>query len=144
MKAKRYLVKKTPMPKLRVPSALEAAFMTYWRIKTHAEPYPLLPDPWPEFVFDSERNWRFDFAWPHCRVAVELDGGQWSRGRTAHAGGRGQQRDCEKSNAANLAGWCLLRYTPTDMKQRPLQVVEEVAQAIVGRSQLDLILSHGR
>ncbi len=43
-----------------------------------------LPEPEREYRFAQEalgRKWRFDFSWPEYRVAVELDGGTWVRGR---------------------------------------------------------------
>lgn len=130
---------KKPLPKERMPSKLEAAFITCWKI--HVATLRLdriaseLSEPWPEFPFDSSRRWRFDFAWPHARVAVELDGGQWRKsGKSAHSGGAALQRNNEKSNAANLQGWCLLRYTTNDLEKRPMQCVEEVAAAIVAKS----------
>ena len=71
-----------------------------------------LPEPEREYWFAKEalgRNWRFDFAWPDRKIAVECEGGTWARGR--HVRGAGFWRDCEKYNAAALLGWCVLRYT---------------------------------
>lgn len=42
-------------------------------------------------------------------LAVEVEGGTWSRGR--HVSGAGYAKDCEKYNAAQMAGWIVLRYT---------------------------------
>jgi len=50
--------------------------------------------------------WRFDFAWPDHKVAVEVQGGIWSGGK--HARGSGLVKDYEKANAAALLGWRLL------------------------------------
>lgn len=58
------------------------------------------------------QDWRFDFAWPELMVAMEVDGGTWSRGR--HVRGKGFEGDCRKCNEAQLRGWCVLRVT-TDM-----------------------------
>lgn len=62
-----------------------------------------------EYQFDSKRRWRFDFVWPSRMVAVELEGGMYSGGR--HTRGAGFEKDCEKYNAASLAGWKLGRFT---------------------------------
>lgn len=62
-----------------------------------------------EYRFDLTRRWRFDFAWPGIKVAVELEGGVYSRGR--HSRGAGYVKDCDKYNAATLAGWNVYRYT---------------------------------
>jgi very-short-patch-repair endonuclease len=63
-----------------------------------------LPQPVREFVF---HRWRFDFAWPKLKIAVEVDGGTWVGGE--HVRGRGYQRDCRKNNAAQIEGWAVLR-----------------------------------
>ena len=68
-----------------------------------------LPAPEREYRFDDVRRWRFDFAWPDVLLAVEIEGGTWARGR--HTRGSGFAADCEKYNAAALAGWRVLRYT---------------------------------
>jgi len=69
-----------------------------------------LPQPEAEYRFDASRRWRFDFAWPDRRLAVEQEGGIWTNGR--HTRGRGYLADLEKYNAATLAGWRVLRFTP--------------------------------
>ena len=68
-----------------------------------------LPEPEREYRFAPPRRWRFDFAWPERRLAVEVEGGQWVRGR--HQTPKGFERDCEKLNAAALLGWTVLRVT---------------------------------
>ena len=62
-----------------------------------------------EYRFYPTRSWRFDFAWPERRLAVEVEGGTWSQGR--HTRGRGFAADCAKYNAAALLGWRVLRFT---------------------------------
>lgn len=66
-----------------------------------------------EFKFDPGRRWRFDFAWPDLRLALEVEGGVWTGGR--HTRGAGFLRDMEKYNAATIAGWRVLRCTPEMM-----------------------------
>jgi len=68
-----------------------------------------LPAPERESRFHRVRQWRFDFAWPDRQFAVEVDGGAYSGGR--HTRGAGFERDCEKLNAASLAGWRVVRVT---------------------------------
>ena len=67
-----------------------------------------LPEPVREYRFHSERKWRFDFAWPEIRAAVEIEGGVRSQGR--HVRGQGFIDDCEKYNEAALLGWTVLRF----------------------------------
>jgi very-short-patch-repair endonuclease len=68
-----------------------------------------LPTPEPEYRFDASRRWRFDRAWLVSRIAVEIEGGTWIKGR--HSRGAGMRADAEKYNAATLQGWRVLRFT---------------------------------
>ena len=69
---------------------------------------------WPgmkqEHVFASPRKWRFDLAWPEYRVACEIEGGVWIKGR--HTRGKGYEADCEKYSTAAAYGWRVIRVTP--------------------------------
>lgn len=62
-----------------------------------------------QHAFHTERKWRFDFAWPQRKVALEVDGGVHTGGR--HTRGSGYTEDCEKLNAAIIFGWRVLRVT---------------------------------
>lgn len=66
--------------------------------------------PTPEFKFHPDRKWRFDYAWPDHKIAVEVEGGIWIGGR--HTSGSGFAKDMEKYNAATCLGWRLLRVQP--------------------------------
>lgn len=68
-----------------------------------------LPEPEQEYRFHSKRKWRFDFAYPRKKIAIEVEGGTWSKGR--HTRGQGFEDDCEKYNEAVMLGWKVLRYT---------------------------------
>ena len=68
-----------------------------------------MPEPLAEFRFHPERRWRFDFAWPAEQLAIEVEGGTYTRGR--HNRPVGFAQDCEKYNSAALLGWRVLRYT---------------------------------
>lgn len=74
-----------------------------------------LPDPEREFVFARPRQWRFDFAWPEWKVAVEVEGVLHGAGGR-HQRAAGYERDAEKYNAAALEGWRVLRFTPKQVK----------------------------
>lgn len=67
------------------------------------------PDPIAEYPFTPSRRWRFDFAWPDYKIALEIDGGVWVHGR--HNRGSGYENDIEKYNAAAILGWAVLRAT---------------------------------
>ena len=76
-----------------------------------------LVNPDKEHRFHPERKWRFDFAWPQIRLAIEVNGGG-SRGR--HNTITGATEDAQKVNAAQLMGWRVLIYTAKsvlDVKQ---------------------------
>jgi very-short-patch-repair endonuclease len=68
-----------------------------------------LPMPQRQVGFDSKRKWAFDFAWVEHKLALEVDGGTWSRGR--HNRGAGYEEDCKKINEATCQGWRVLRVT---------------------------------
>lgn len=81
-------------------SPLEAEMMLH--IRAHK-----LPNPEREYRFAPDRRWRFDFAWPDKKVALEVEGGIWTNGR--HNRGAGMEADMEKYNRATCEGWRLLR-----------------------------------
>ena len=65
-----------------------------------------------EFQFHPTRKWRFDYAMPALKVAVEVDGGVWTGGR--HINPTGYINDMEKLNTAASMGWLVLRITTDD------------------------------
>jgi len=101
-------------------SDLEAAFARAFALLASDYPQPVR-----EYRFHQTRKWRFDFAWVRERVAVEVEGGTWDRGR--HTRGAGYAGDCAKYNAAVLGGWRVLRFTSDmlygDLKACIAQVV---------------------
>jgi len=107
-------------------SELEAGFLRLWRMD------PTRPEPVREYAFAKpDRDFRFDFAWPSHKVAVEVQGGLW-KGH-GHQRGVAYTAGCEKSNLATTNGWAVFYYTTIDMKERPVQCVEEVAEFLKER-----------
>jgi hypothetical protein len=123
-----------------LPSDLEATFLWHW-----GQLAPDAPPPEPEYRFAAMaagpgrglrarleaanlRDWRFDFAWPSVKVAVECEGGVWSRGR--HVRGAGFEGDCAKYNAAEAMHWRVFRCTAGMLKDDPAGFVEMVRRAI--------------
>jgi len=86
----------------------EERFIIAWKKK-----YPNLPEPKREFVFHEERNWRFDFAWPEKKLAVEIQGGGFIQGR--HNRGFHQAKDFEKQREAARMGWVVLPFGTMDV-----------------------------
>jgi very-short-patch-repair endonuclease len=98
------------MPKIATPkpeSPGEAAFLL------HCRAYKFSPER--EYRFCEGRRWRFDFAFPEQMIAIEIEGGIWSRGR--HTRPQGYEKDLEKYNMATRLGWSVYRFT-TDMVMR--------------------------
>ena len=73
-----------------------------------------IPEPIAEYQFVEDRRWRFDYAWPHSKIAVEIEGGIWIGGR--HSRGIGYSKDLEKYNRAAFEGWKVFRFTPAQFK----------------------------
>jgi very-short-patch-repair endonuclease len=79
-----------------------------------------------EFVFANSigRRWRFDFAWPQYRLALEIEGlvvmrigGQLiCKGRHASIGGF--KDDCEKYAWATVLGWRVMRFETSQVKDK--------------------------
>jgi very-short-patch-repair endonuclease len=90
----------------------------------HCKAYGLQPER--ELAFHPKRKWRFDFAFPGYRLAVEIEGGTWARGR--HSRGSGYLKDCEKYNTAAMMGWKVLRY-PTQLVMDGT-AIEQVREAL--------------
>lgn len=80
----------------------------------------------PEYKFHPTRKWRFDFAWPENKIAMEVEGGVWTGGR--HTRGAGFLKDCEKYNAAASLGWRIFRFTPKQIRR--LEHVPVILEAI--------------
>ena len=68
---------------------------------------------WAEWPFHPTREWRFDYACPELKIAIEVDGGIFTGGR--HSGGVGQLKDFEKMNNAASRQWLVFHTTPEDM-----------------------------
>lgn len=94
-------------------STLERKFLSMWDG----------PAPVREFVFAKPRRWRFDFAWPSRKVAVEIEGGVWSGGR--HTRGGGFIGDCEKYNEACFCGWQVYRLVGKTIVPEVLERIKE-------------------
>lgn len=77
--------------------------------------------PEAEYRFDPSRKWRFDWAFVADKIALEVEGGVWTRGR--HLRGKGYLGDLEKYNAAAIQGWCVLRVTPDQLTTHGIDLV---------------------
>jgi very-short-patch-repair endonuclease len=84
--------------------------------------------PVTEHRFHPPRLFRFDFAWPDKKAAVEIEGGLYGKGRHTTVGGF--NKDCEKYNLAVLDGWRVLRFTEKMLTSDPLACVQDVRELV--------------
>lgn len=78
-----------------------------------------------EFQFHPTRRWRFDYAIPSHKIALEVEGGVFSKGR--HTRGAGYIGDIEKYNEATRLGWRVVRTVPWELNTRKtVQLLREL------------------
>lgn len=68
-----------------------------------------------EFMFDTERLWKFDWAIPRKKIAFEYEGLNSKKSR--HTTKSGYTGDTDKYNEATAQGWRVYRYTAINHKQ---------------------------
>ena len=85
-----------------------------------------------EYKFHPDRKWRADFKvyrdirlWRNP-VLVEIDGGAYVNGR--HSRGTGVEADCEKTSAAAILGYRVIRATPRQVEDG--RCLEWIRQAL--------------
>jgi len=83
-----------------------------------------LPDPQHRILLDSHRTVRVDFAYVHQKLAIELDGFAFHGRRLAW------ESDLDRHTRLAVAGWTVLRFTWTDVTQRPAHVISTVSDAL--------------
>ncbi len=80
-----------------------------------------------EYKFHDTRRWRFDYAIPTHRIALEVEGGVWTGGR--HTRAQGFLGDMEKYNTATLLGWRVFRTTPSKLySAATIDMIKEAVQ----------------
>lgn len=72
-----------------------------------------VPEPRFELRFCPPRRWKFDLAWADHKLALEVQGGIFVRGR--HNRGAAMLKEWEKLNAAAVLGWRVLFCQPKDL-----------------------------
>lgn len=85
-----------------------------------------IPEPTKEYRFHPVRKWRFDYAWPSYRCALEIDGGQWVAGGGRH----NRDSDREKLNHAAADGWRVLRFSTQQVEREPDACIELLRRAL--------------
>lgn len=89
-----------------------------------------ISEPVFEHRFHLGRKWRFDIAWPDRFLAIEVQGGIWTRGR--HTRGAAMLKEWEKLNTAASLGWRILYVQPTDLFK--LETLSTIKLALAWRS----------
>lgn len=85
----------------------------YAMLQNAGLPVPVREHKFNELVLSKTgvpRKWRFDYAWLNEKVALEVEGGVFTRGR--HTRGKGFMDDLEKYEAARLQGWVVIKCVP--------------------------------
>ena len=80
-------------------SVLEENFFFIWQKK-----YPEI-ELTREYRVIPSRKFLFDFAHLQTNTAIEIQGGNYCKGRRAHSSATGLNRDYEKFNLAQLYNW---------------------------------------
>ena len=82
-----------------------------------------------EYLFHPSRKWRFDYAIPEHKIAVEVEGATFKKSKFTdkktgeeitvmggrHNIGEGYLNDMEKYNEAAILGWRVFRVIPKDL-----------------------------
>jgi len=95
------------------------AFLALWRETG-------MPDPVAEYRFAPPRRWRFDYAWPAVKVAVEFDGGQFAPGGGRH----NSDGDRDKLNHAAAMTWKVLQFSNQQWERKPIDCIGLICLAI--------------
>lgn len=80
----------------------------------------------PEYKFHETRRWRFDWAFPAKKIAIEIEGVSYSGPGTRHQRGLGIEKDAEKYNCAVIESWRVLRFTPKMIADDPHTAVQQI------------------
>lgn len=79
---------------------------------------------WTILDNSGRRAARVDFAYPHARLAIEIDGAQH------HAGTGDWIAGLDRQNQVGKLGWRLLRFHAADLQNRPDRVANQVREAL--------------
>lgn len=99
----------------------EVAFMYAVRVLS-----PRLKNYDREYKFHPMRKWRFDFAYPEKKVAVEIDGIIWQAGGGRH----NTDKDRDKINNAVAMGWRVLRFSGSQIKNDPGECISLLSKTL--------------
>lgn len=104
-----------------MPSTAELKFIEYWETL-----YPDI-DLHSEYRFLPPRRFRFDFASLESKVGIEINGGNWARGR--HTNPKALLNEYEKLNLATLNGWRVFVLSPEMVNEEWLNAIAKTIKA---------------
>lgn len=82
-----------------------------------------LESPTPQFPVDIRgKRYYIDMAYPTAKIAIEYDG------YYEHIDPETFENDRRRQNAMQLAGWRILRFSKSDIRNRPEAIASEVAR----------------
>lgn len=99
------------------PSVLESRAARLF--KSHGLPVPKAEVEWSP----DGRRYRLDFAYPHLRLVIEVDG--WA----SHMSPEKQRYDNTRSNALNVEGWTVLHFDWWQVTFEGDRVAAQIRQA---------------
>lgn len=86
-----------------------------------------LPNLDTEYTFHDHRDWRFDYACPDVKVAIEVEGVNYG-GKSRHRTPGGFEDDAEKYHEATRMGWTVWRITPRMLDAPHLEDIAKMIQ----------------
>jgi very-short-patch-repair endonuclease len=108
-------------------SKIEEDFLVLWKKK-----YPLATlDREKQLIPD--RRFRFDFVHNPSRVAIEIQGGTYSRLPKFHGTGRGLDRDYEKNNLAQYHGYLVFQLSCKMITETWIDLIYAAIQSRLGK-----------
>ncbi|MCA9179773.1 MAG: hypothetical protein KDB14_35195 [Planctomycetales bacterium] len=75
-----------------------------------------------EYRFHPMRRWRFDYAIPSMKIAIEYEG--LHSLKSGHTTVKGYNKDLQKYNAATVLGWKVLRYSANTYTEFATDITE--------------------
>lgn len=75
---------------------------------------------------DKKKFYLLDFAWPRFKVALEIEGGTWTRG--GHAGMGKLPREHDRRNWLTLNGWLVIYCAPERVGE--VELLENIKTAL--------------
>lgn len=100
----------TPIKKQKISVEKNTMATILWVFKNEG----IIDDYVEELQFHESRKFRFDWAIPSLKIAIEYEGLFSEKSR--HTTIDGFSTDCEKYNLAIINGWKILRYTAINYK----------------------------